>query len=240
MTVLETKKPEFTAGKKPEFTIGIRGYDRAQVDRYIDYLQGLVVEADERAHSAETEYVFDQHAAVGPRIAEIFALAEAEARELRERVATEATQLVSEARTEARAIVDAAEHSAQDATDRARRDHEDMLAELQNERDRIREEVAELEMRKAEAIGELNYLRDVLGQAAGIVDAGHAGHDPLDTDGETTRPTPLLDDDEPLPLDEGETLPSHGDTLPPSQHESPASADGETIELPAISDDDED
>ncbi len=86
--------------RRPEFTIGIRGYDRTQVDEYVEYLKNLIVEADERARDAETEYVFDEHAAVGPRVAEIFALAEAEARELRERVGTDATQFVSDARVD--------------------------------------------------------------------------------------------------------------------------------------------
>ena len=155
--------------KRPAFTIGIRGYDRHQVDEYVDHLQERVEEAEERAHDAETEYIFDEHAAVGPRIAEIFALAEAEARELRERVATEATQLVSEARTEAEAIIDAAEHSAREVKQRAGREHAEMIAELESERERIRDEVMELEQRRAEAIGELNRLRDVLGEAAGGV-----------------------------------------------------------------------
>src|SRR5579863_617264 len=81
--------------RAPEFTVAIRGYDRAQVDEYIEYLQRLVASAQERARDAATEYVFDQHAAIGPRVAEIFALAEAEARDLREQVTTEATGLVS-------------------------------------------------------------------------------------------------------------------------------------------------
>ena len=174
--------------RNPEFAVGIRGYDRAQVDRYIEYLQGLVEEADERARDAQTEYVFDEHAAIGPRIAEIFALAEAEARELRERVASEATELVSEARTEAKAIIDAAERSARDVTERARHDHAELLDELESERDRIREEVAELELRRADAIGELNRLRDVLGEAAGLVGGGRES---------TTRA---------LPAGDGETI----------------------------------
>ena len=160
--------------KRPEFTVGIRGYDRSQVDQYVEELQERIEEAQQRAQSAETEYIFDQHAAVGPRIAEIFALAEAEARELRERVATEATQLLSEARTEAQAIVDAAERSARDVTGRARREQAEMLDELTRDRDRICDEVAELELRRAEAISELNRLRDALGAAADLVRGSHA------------------------------------------------------------------
>ncbi len=160
--------------KRPEFTVGIRGYDRSQVDQYVEELEERVQEAEERAHDAETEYIFDQHAAIGPRIAEIFALAEAEARELRERVTTEGAQLVSEARTEAGTIIDAAERSARDVRERARREQAEMLAELERDRDRIYDEVAELELRRAEAIAELTRLRDALGDAAGLVSRSHA------------------------------------------------------------------
>jgi DivIVA domain-containing protein len=154
--------------RSPEFTIGIRGYDRAQVDEYVDHLQRLLADAEQRARSAEAEYAFDEHAAVGPRIAEIFALAEAEARELRDRVSGQASSLVGEARTEARAIIDAAERGAGELRGRVEREHVVMFAELEQERERIRGEVAVLERRKAEAIGELHRLRELLGEAAGV------------------------------------------------------------------------
>ena len=94
------------------FASGIRGYDRAQVDEYIDYLQGLVADAEERARDAQTEFVLDQHAAIGPRIAEIFALAEAEARDMRDSIGSKWTGLVEAARKEAREIVVAAKREA--------------------------------------------------------------------------------------------------------------------------------
>jgi DivIVA domain-containing protein len=139
MTNLKTRTPEFAMGR--------RGYDRAQVDEYIDQLRRLVAGAEARARDAESEYVFDEHAAVGPRIAEIFALAEAEARE----------------------ITTTARRSAGELRERVEREHVVMFAELEQERERIRDEVAVLERRKAEAIGELHRLREVLGEAAGIV-----------------------------------------------------------------------
>jgi DivIVA domain-containing protein len=129
-----------------EFATGLRGYDRAQVDEYIDHLRSLLTDAEARAHDAEAEYVFDEHAAVGPRIAEIFALAEAEARE----------------------ITATARRSAGELRERVEREHVVMFAELEQERERIRGEVAVLERRKAEAIGELHRLREVLGEAAGV------------------------------------------------------------------------
>ena len=154
--------------RTPAFSIGIRGYDREQVDEYIDRLQGLLADAQARARDAEAEFMFDEHAAVGPRIAEIFALAEAEARELRDRVASRSDGLVDEARSEARAIVQAAEQGAKAITDGAERDRVEMVAEFERERERIRDEVAVLERRKAEAVGELNRLREMLAEAAGV------------------------------------------------------------------------
>ena len=184
--------------RAPEFTIGLRGYDRTQVDEYIEYLQRLVAAAQERARDAETEHVFDQHAAIGPRVAEIFALAEAEARDLREQVTTEATGLVSEARTEATAIINAAEHSAREIRERAQREQEEILAEFEHDRDRIRDEAAGLEMRKAEAIGELNRLRAALGKAAGVsADDGTAVTKVLPAvEGETIELPPVTGDAE--------------------------------------------
>lgn len=41
---------------KPEFWIGLRGYDREQVDDYIDRLRALVSEAEDRARDAERRY----------------------------------------------------------------------------------------------------------------------------------------------------------------------------------------
>lgn len=164
MTDLETRRA-------PAFTSGLRGYDRAQVDEYIEYLQGLVEDAEERARDAQTEFVLDQHAAIGPRIAEIFALAEAEAREMRETISSQSTGLLEAARTEAREIVVAAKREAAEIRERSEHDHVVMFAELEQERERIRDEVAVLERCKAEAVGELNQLRELLGQAAGVV--GH-------------------------------------------------------------------
>lgn len=150
MTDLDTKNREFATG--------LRGYDRAEVDAYIDHLERRLADAEARAQDAQAEYVFDQHAAVGPRIAEIFALAEAEARE----------------------VTTTARRNAGELRERVEREHVVMFAELEQERERIRDEVAVLERRKAEAIGELHRLRELLGEAAGVTGNvteanGHSG-----------------------------------------------------------------
>ncbi len=164
MTDLDTRR-------RPEFASGIRGYDRAQVDEYIEYLHELVADAEDRANDAQTEVVLDQHAAIGPRVAEIFALAEAEARDMRDGITRQSTGLIDAARKEARELVVAAKRETDEIRERAERDHVVMFAELEQERERIRDEVAVLERCKAEAVGELNHLRELLGEAAGVV--GH-------------------------------------------------------------------
>jgi cell division septum initiation protein DivIVA len=163
MTDLDTSKPQFEVGES--------GYDPAQVDAHLAHLQRLVADAQERARNAEAEYVFDQHAAIGPRIAEIFALAEAEARELRERFSAEGAALISEARNEARAIIDAAEQAARELRERLERDQRAMLGELQHDRERIHGEVNVLELRKGKALAELRRLSELLGEAT---NAAHA------------------------------------------------------------------
>lgn len=162
MTELETRR-------RPEFASGIRGYDRSQVDRYIEHLHALVAEAEARAGDAQAEFVFDQHAAIGPRIAEIFALAEAEARDMKDGISSQSRELVEAAQQEARELVAAARREADQIRERSERDHVVMFAELEQERERVRDEVAVLERCKAEAVGELNQLRELLGEAAGMV-----------------------------------------------------------------------
>ncbi len=164
MTDLETSNSS-------EFATALRGYDRAQVDEYIDRLERLLADAQDHARDAQAGHVFAEHAAVGSRVAEIFALAEAEARELCDRLRSQSTDLLDEARAEARAIVEEAQRNATEIRERSERDHVVMFAELEQERERIRDEVAVLERAKAEAVGELTRLRELLGQATGVV--GH-------------------------------------------------------------------
>ena len=144
----------------PEFSIALRGYDRVQVDEYIDRLQGLVEEAEDRARVAETPRATREHTEVGPRIAKIFELAQAEAEDLRDSARREAKAMVQAAREEARAVIE----QNQDEWER-------MLDEYEAERDRIRDQVAELNARRASVVGELRRLRETLGLASGIVES---------------------------------------------------------------------
>lgn len=158
--------------RTPEFTIALRGYDRLQVDEYIDRLQALVSEADERARNSEATQMFAEHAEVGARVSQIFELAEAEARELRDQIRSDLNAERAAARREAREIVEVAERTAREMEERASREYQEMLSELEQERDRLQAEATRLELRKSEAVGELRRLYELIGAATGVIDAG--------------------------------------------------------------------
>jgi len=47
---------------QPEFTAAIRGYDRVQVDEYVERLHLLLGDAEERVRAAEDDLEFSRHA----------------------------------------------------------------------------------------------------------------------------------------------------------------------------------
>lgn len=171
--------------ENPEFTIAIRGYDRVQVDAYIAHLQQRMSQAEQRARDAEAEYVFDQHASIGPRISEIFSLAENEARELRESVSHERSALLTAAKRQADEMLENAERTTREMQQRARQDYETMVAEFERDRDRIRDEAIALEQHKSEALGELRRLRDLIDGAAGVITVAELGAGDTGGDGRT-------------------------------------------------------
>ena len=154
--------------RHPEFAVAIRGYDRLQVDEYIERLQNLLVEAEDRARSAESDDSLGAHAEVSPRVAQIFELAGEEARELREKVEREGKELVTTARKEAKAIIAAAQETARGTKEQGLRDHDAMLQEFEQERAQITAHVRELEAQKASVLAELRRLYDSLGAASGL------------------------------------------------------------------------
>ena len=152
----------------PQFTLAMRGYDRLQVDDYIDRLRSLVADAEERARTAESELDFDRHATVGPRIAEIFDLAVAEAKELRERVDAQARTLLADAREQADRLLDEVHREAAELADRSRLEHGLLVEELERERSDREADVARLERRRQRLLGELRRLHDAIGSVAGL------------------------------------------------------------------------
>lgn len=161
MTDLDTRLPEFTSS--------VRGYDRRQVDEYIQRLQQITAEAEERARVAEAMQEDSGHADIGPRVAQIFELATAEARELRQQAREEASELIGDARRDAREIVQDANETAEQRADEALRAHGESMAEFAREEERARSRVEELDARREAVLGELRRLHDALGLASGVV-----------------------------------------------------------------------
>ena len=144
--------------ERPQFAVAIRGYDRLQVDEYIDRLTEMVSEAEQRAREAEADLEYSRHTSVGPRVAQIFELAVEEVRELRGQAAEEAERLRGSAQEEADEILV-----------RVRFKAEELQAELDAELDRSRTAIDELDARKQESIRELRRLQEALSAAAGLV-----------------------------------------------------------------------
>src|SRR3979409_1738911 len=97
---------------RPEFATAMRGYDRLQVDDYVERLVDIATDAEERARAAESELEFSRHTTVGPRVSQILELAVEEGKELRERVSAEADKIRADAHAAADAIVTGARESA--------------------------------------------------------------------------------------------------------------------------------
>jgi cell division septum initiation protein DivIVA len=170
---------------QPEFTAAIRGYDRLQVDDYVERLHDLLAEAEERSRAAEDDLEFSRHATVGPRVSEIFDLAVAESQELRERVKAEAGAMLANAREHADDLVTEARREAAELRERTQSEHDDLLDELEIEREAAQARLVALEERRTRLMEELKRLHDALGSAAGFLQGAEALSE--DTDGEAAR-----------------------------------------------------
>jgi cell division septum initiation protein DivIVA len=182
-----TQRPE-----RPEFASSIRGYDRLQVDDYIDRLVEIVVDAEERAQSAERELEFSRHTTVGPRVGHIMEMAVDEAKELRERVAAETEEMRSNARQECEQMNKRAQRAAAETHAKAKRSAKQLITQADAIRDQILGEVEALSEQKAAFLGDLERLQEALGVAAreamaGTPDEGASGE----------RPRPEASEDEP-------------------------------------------
>jgi DivIVA domain-containing protein len=164
-----TKRPE-----RPEFASSIRGYDRLQVDDYLDRLAEIAADAEDRARTAEAELEFSRHATVGPRVGQILELAVEEAQELRERVSNEAEQMRTGARRDAEAMAARAREAAAETEAEAARIGRETIARAQQARDEILGEVETLGEHKAVLLGDLERLQQILATAMGTAPAGSA------------------------------------------------------------------
>jgi DivIVA domain-containing protein len=154
------KQPE-----RPEFATSIRGYDRLQVDDYLDRLIEITADAEERARTAERELEFSRHTTVGPRVGEILELAVQESKELRERVAKETEEMRTTARKQEKEIVARARKAAAETEATAKRTGKQTIARAEATRDQVLGEVEVLNEQKAAILGDLARLQETIGIA---------------------------------------------------------------------------
>jgi DivIVA domain-containing protein len=154
--------------EQPRFATSMRGYDRLQVDDYVERLRDIVTDAEERARLAESELEFSRHATVGPRVSQILDLAVEEAKDLRERVDAEVELTRSHARAQCEEIV----ARARDAGAQIRADAEaaraDILADADAKRLAVLADVERLSRSRGALLRDLERLQDVLSEATSV------------------------------------------------------------------------
>jgi cell division septum initiation protein DivIVA len=156
------------AHERPDFATSMRGYDRLQVDSYLDRLLVIVADAEQRAQALEAELEFSRHTTVGPRVAQILDLAVEEGKELRERVRAEATAMREEAQEEADAIAAAARESADLMRAEAERTRAEILEDADARRREVLGEVERLTESKTKLLNDLVRLQRLLFEATGV------------------------------------------------------------------------
>jgi chromosome segregation ATPase len=175
---------------KPEFLIGLRGYDREQVDDYTDRLRALVSEAEERARVAERRY--DAAAADAIKLVrategqERRRAVEAERRaqalegelernthtsvapriaQIFELAVDEANDLRARAEVEADQIRSTARGEVEHACVQARRE----LGEIESKCERGRQQIAQLEADEELLLADLRRLQSALQTVASVI-----------------------------------------------------------------------
>ncbi|HVA62063.1 MAG TPA: hypothetical protein VNG13_16230 [Mycobacteriales bacterium] len=158
------------------FDLVLRGYDRAQVDRHVDWLETELAQA--QAELARTQPSYED---LGERIGQILELADAEATSLRtaaqldaERVRTDALTATERARGEASAIIEAARGEAGQLVEQARAAAERERAEARSQVRQIHEaaqrEVDELAAQRERIRARLGELREQLAAVVAVAD----------------------------------------------------------------------
>lgn len=132
------------------FDVVLRGYDRAQVDRHLDYLEGLLHGAAKRAEALEHELAQERERpvpppadppwdALGRRVTEILALADQEAAEIRHRAHEDVASLEERVRAREGEVEAACAQREQAATEQADRIRQEAEAEARQLRAAARE-----------------------------------------------------------------------------------------------------
>jgi cell division septum initiation protein DivIVA len=145
----------------PEFAPALRGYDRLQVDGYVERLREYALEVEDRAISAEAALADLQQesgdlrrqlAAAGggelpQRLAHILDVANEEADEVRQRARVEADELSHRARA-----------GAEQSRRRARAEAERIVADAVAGRDAVQRQIRDLELTRARFLEGLGHI----------------------------------------------------------------------------------
>jgi DivIVA domain-containing protein len=234
--------------RKASFENSRKGYDRAQVRRYLeavaDWLEGLGLgDADRGEMRRELAWV-------GERTSEILNQAEESAREIREQSEAEATRELSQAKADAKRMRTEAEEEAQrvrsEATDEAEetlatanRRAEQIVEDANRRRQDVQAVISDLLVRRDEIVADGVRLADELTDLFATAVSDDSGTDADEDDGEEgddedgatprRRRFQQPDDEE-----EGDRYDEDGVRVPLSADDQPTPFLGETVETDAV------
>ncbi len=143
--------------RSPGFSFGRRGYDRHEVDRFLEQLvDWLETDAPQEIGHASVTRKLDL---VGKSTARILMAAEEEAEELRQQAKADIAELRAKAQDDAREVREGAEEDARRTRDEATAEASETIEDGLRRRAQIDDEIKELEARRDAALDNLERLR---------------------------------------------------------------------------------
>ena len=147
--------------RNPGFSFGRRGYDRHEVDRFLEQLVDWLETdaARDLGHVAITRKL----ELVGKSTTHVLLAAEQEAEELLRQAEADIAELRKQAEADAQSVRDAADEYAQKAREDANAEASETIEEGLRRRARIDDEIKELDARRDAALERMEQLRAELG-----------------------------------------------------------------------------
>jgi DivIVA domain-containing protein len=147
--------------RNPGFTYGRRGYDRHEVDRFLEQLVDWLETdaAREIGHLAVTRKL----ELVGKSVTHVLLAAEQEAEELLRQAEADIADLRKQAEADARGVREAADQYAATKREEANAEATETIEEGLRRRARIDDEIKELDARRDAALERMEQLRAELG-----------------------------------------------------------------------------
>lgn len=144
----------------PDFPVALRGYDRVQVDEYVQQLAARLDEANRRAAAAERQLAdgqgrgqSDAYAAIGARVTAILQAAEEESARMRADAETYARQTVGGADAQAQRLQGTTEQQVQRMRAEAEGSARDLVTKAQAEAQRAQQAAAAAREEEARVLG---------------------------------------------------------------------------------------